>query len=251
MSDDIELLKKRFLELDRKSYSGGYYTFTDFLGLEEQSAFAEVKRSLSGKYSTFGGVADAERVMVRFGDEDEIGYDTDYPIVCIKIAPKSEKFADKLTHRDFLGALLNLGIVRDTLGDIVIRDNVGYLFAKEDIAEYITGELTRVKRTDVTASLTDDIPEGELYHTERRRIQAVGERLDAVIAAMLKVSRNDAKTMILSGKISVNHTEISNGDFLLKQGDLLSVRGFGRAELSEIGGKTRSDRVHITLKKYI
>ena len=80
---------------------------------------------------------------------------------------------------------------------------------------------------------------------------AASLRLDAVLAAMLKISRNDSKAFILSGKVMVNHEEKQSVDFVLKEGDLLSVRGFGRAEVFEIGNRTRSDRVHITLKKYI
>ena len=101
--------------------------------------------------------------MIRFGSPEELGYEEDFPIVTLKIAPKSEKFADKLTHRDFLGALMSLGIEREVLGDIVIRDNVGYLFAKEDIAEYIKDSLTEIKHTAVRINTADSLPEGELY----------------------------------------------------------------------------------------
>ena len=189
MKDDIEILKKRFEELSKKPY----YTFTDFLGLAEQSAFTEVLPKLRGvKYTAFGGAEGAERVMIRFGDEEDFGYDEPFPIVCVKVEPLSQKFADKLTHRDFLGALLNLGIERSTLGDIVISENVGYIFAKDDMAKFITDELCRVKRTDVKATVTENLPTSELYKTERIKIQISSERIDAVIAKVYAMSREDS-----------------------------------------------------------
>ena len=103
----------------------------------------------------------------------------------------ADPFADKLTHRDFLGSILSLGIERSTLGDIVIRDNVGYLFAKDDIASYIADSLTKIKHTDVKCEITQGMPEGELYKTEIKRIQANGERLDAIVAKVFCISRKD------------------------------------------------------------
>ncbi|MBO5102134.1 MAG: hypothetical protein J6C39_06340, partial [Clostridia bacterium] len=91
MSDERELLKKRFAELSRKSYSQGIFLFTDFLGLMEQSAFSEVKGELVGqKFTLFGGADGCERVMVRFGDEEELGYSLPFPITPLLIEPRSE-----------------------------------------------------------------------------------------------------------------------------------------------------------------
>ena len=84
---DTELLKKRFSELAKKSYDGGYYTFSDFLGLPEQAAFREIERNLVGKHEMFGGAVGTERIMIRFGNPDELGYDAPFPIVCIKAEP--------------------------------------------------------------------------------------------------------------------------------------------------------------------
>ena len=95
--DDKELLRKRFIELAKKSYDGGYFTFTNFLGLAEQSLFSEISKDIRGiPYTVFGGAEGAERVIVRFGSPDDLGYEEDFPIKALKISPKSEKFADRL-----------------------------------------------------------------------------------------------------------------------------------------------------------
>lgn len=170
MSDEYELLKKRFIELAKKSDSCGIFTFTDFLGLAEQSAFSEIEAQIRRiPYTVFGGAEGTERVMLRFGSNDELGYDVPFPIKVIRAEPQSQKFADRLTHRDFLGAILNLGIERRCIGDIAIIDNVGYIFVKEDIASFIISDLNRIKHTTVIVSEAENVPIDVLYKTEKKR----------------------------------------------------------------------------------
>ena len=229
MTEDMELLKKRFIELGRKSYNAGIFTFTDFLGLAEQSAFSEIKKELRGiSFTAFGGAIGAERVMIRFGSEEEIGYSLPFPIAIIKAEPLSQKYADKLTHRDFLGAILNLGIERDVLGDIVIIDNVGYIFAKEDMAGYIADGLTRVKHTDVKAEITEELPEGELYRTEKKTVQVSGERLDAVVAKVFSLSREEAQSLFKKRLVFADGRQIDSPSYSPKEKEKISVRGHGR-----------------------
>ena len=251
MTEDKEVIKKRFLELDRKAYAGGYYTFTDFLGLAEQSLFSEVASRISSKYTRFGGDTGTERIMIRFGDPDEVGYELPFPIVCIKAEPVSQKFADKLSHRDFLGALMNLGIERDMLGDIAIHENIGYIFAKENIAEFILSELTRVKKTDVKLSITSDIPSGELYRTEKKRIQANGERLDAIISKVYCISREDSLSLFRRKLVYVDGRLMENNSYIAKIGETVSVRGYGRMIYRGYESKSRKGKLNIDIEVYI
>ena len=151
-----------------------------------------------------------------------------FPISIIKAEPLSQKYADRLTHRDFLGAILNLGIERDTLGDIVIIDNVGYIFANEDIAAYIIENLTRVKRTDMSVSQIHELPEGELYRTEQKTVQVSGERLDAVIARVFSLSREDAQLLFKKRLVFVDGRQIDSASYTPKEKEKISVRGCGR-----------------------
>ena len=252
MSDELELLKKRFVELYGKADRGGYFTFTQFLGLAEQSALLEaLPRTRPGSITLYGGAEGAERVIARFGVEEEIGYDAPFPIVTIKVEPLAMRFADKLTHRDCLGALLNLGIERSTLGDIVIRDNVGYVFAEERIAEFITGELSKVKRTDVKATVIDTLPEGELYKTEDKRIQIQSERVDAVIAKTYSLSREDAQSLVRKRLVFVNGREIDSTSYPPKAGDKISVRGYGRLIYRGFDSTSRKGKLNATVEVYV
>lgn len=252
MNDEIELLKKRFIELYNKADRGEYYTFTDFLGLSEQSAFGELVSKLDPACITkYGGAVGAERIMIRFGDIGQIGYDVPFPIKCVKVEPLSQKFADKLTHRDFLGALMNLGIERCMLGDVVIRDNVGYVFSEEKIAEFITGELSRVKRTDVKASIIEKLPDTELYKTEPKRIQIQSERIDAVIAKTYLVSRDDAQALIKRGLVFVNGKEVSGAAYAPKENDKVSVRGHGRFIYRGFDSTSRKGKLNAIVEIYV
>ena len=247
-----ELLRKRFIELANKSYNSGIYLFTDFLGLVEQAVFEEAKPHIRGiPYSHFGGTEGTERVMIRFGDEESFGYSADFPISCIKAEPVSQKFADKLTHRDFLGALLNLGIERSTLGDIAIVDNVGYIFVKEDMADFIIGSLSRVKHTDVRLSIAEKLPDGALYKTERRTLQANGERVDAIIAKLFRLSREDAQSLFEKKLVFAGGKPCESTSHIPKIGEVISVRGYGRFVYKGYESYSKKGKLNINIDLYI
>ncbi len=227
--NEQEKIKKRFLELLRKSESAPYFIFTDFLGLSEQAAFHEARRDFqSAKYEACGGAPGTERIMLRLGDREELGYEEPFPIATLKIEPVSVKYAEDLTHRDYLGSVLSLGIERSVLGDIVIRDKCAYAFVKEDMADYIIASLTRVRHTDVRLSVIDTLPEGALYKTERKRLQAVGERVDALIAKLFGLSREESLSLFKRGLVFAGGREISSPSYIPKRNELISVRGHGR-----------------------
>ena len=165
MNNDTELLKKRFAELSRRADGRGCLLYSGFLSLNEQSALASIARTLPAPYSLYGGAEGCERRMARFGYAE--GGDTEgYPIDIIEIAPKSEKFASDLTHRDFLGALMHTGVEREKIGDIIVRGKHAYAFVEAPLASYFADTLETVGRTSVVCRAGAVVPEGELFRTE-------------------------------------------------------------------------------------
>lgn len=162
--DQAQQIKKRLAELQNRGTFGGYTVYTDFLGLEEQSLLAEVTGPQS--VPAYGGFDGAERVMAAFGPAPE---PVDYPITCLHIAPKQEKFAEELTHRDYLGTLMGLGLERRVLGDILPCGKEAYLFCTAGMAEYIETQLHRVRHTEVTCTRADDLPPHLLPQPGRQR----------------------------------------------------------------------------------
>ena len=133
-----ELFEKRLLDLSNQAYGQGRYTFSNFLDLYEQSILSSMMKKEKGViYETFGGYEGAERRMVRFGSAAELGYVQDYPLCLLHIRPLSGKFAESLSHRDYLGSLMNLGIERNLIGDIMVMDKEAYVFVKDTIGPFL------------------------------------------------------------------------------------------------------------------
>lgn len=147
---DLQQLKKRFLELAEKSYRQSIFTFTGFLSMAEQEALFEAMNTQKGySFSLWGGSEGCERQMARFGSPEELGYEEPYPIETLKVSPLLEKFADNFTHRDFLGAVMNLGIDRSTVGDIFLEGRHAWVYCTQRIAPWLCENLTKVKHTNV------------------------------------------------------------------------------------------------------
>ena len=117
-------------DISLRAERSGRYFFTSFLTPAQQSYIESMKRELCS-FKFYGGAELTERNMARFGDENEIGWEQDFPITVFKVSPLNAKFSDSLTHRDFLGALMNLGIERDQIGDIAVKDNEAYIFVTD------------------------------------------------------------------------------------------------------------------------
>lgn len=224
-----ELLKKRLKELAEKAWKNNVYTFTGFLGLSDLSCFYEMEKELSFvPAAVFGGSEDTERAMLRFGSKELFGYEEEFPIICLKIRPLQQKFADDLSHRDFLGALMNLGIERSTLGDIILKDNQGYLFCTKSIAPFIAENLSRVRHTPVLCEETEEIPVQREEDLAELKIQIASERIDGVVSKVYKLSRSESAELFRQKKIFVNGRLCESNSLMLKAQDKVSVRGCGR-----------------------
>lgn len=238
------LLKKRLAELSHRAFERGYTTYSTFLNLQEISILKSLK--LDSKYNLFGGYENADRCVAAFSN-DEI---YSYPIVCIKIKPLQQKFSDKLTHRDFLGALMNLGIEREMLGDIKILNNEGYLFCLDKISQYIVDNLSSIKHTSVKCKIIDDIPElfNQIPDEEEYIVSSL--RIDTVVSAVFKMSRNSASQLINQEKIFINSKTVYKDSVQLKEGDVVSVRGYGKFIYSQKVNETRKHKMVVAIRLY-
>lgn len=249
--DEQEYLKKRFIDLSKTSFEKGVYTFTDFLTMAELSDLYDCSRDLYCAYTVFGGYDEAERCMVRFGSADELGYEQNFPIACVNIAPLQKKFAQPLSHRDFLGSLMNLGIERSKLGDIVLKDDSAYVFATDPIAKLIAEELTRVKHTSVMGRIIEDAGEIPRPKLSEIQVQIKSERLDAVVAKVFNLSRSASAELFLSKKIFVDGRLTENESYTPKPGDTISVRGMGKFRYGGVCGTSKKGNLYATVERYI
>lgn len=249
--DEI-LLKRRYTELAERAYSQGKYTNTPFLNLAELDVLENISTSFQHiPYLLWGGAKACERKVAQFGSEELFGYACTPPIACVQISPVNKKFADDLTHRDFLGAIMNLGIERETLGDIRVSENSAYVFCLDHIAPIIISDLSRVKHTTVKCELIADVENQVAYNREPVTLQVASERLDAVISALYKLSRSDSQLLFQSGRIFVNDKNRTNGNSSPQAGDVVSVRGYGKFIYSGVQGSTRKGKHIITVERYV
>ena len=247
----LQQQKNRFRDLADKSFGQNMFTFTGFLGLSDQDVFWKMEPELRYAGCTlYGGCEDADRVMIRFGNVNELGYEVPFPIVCIHISPLVAKFADKLSHRDFLGALMNLGIERSTIGDIKVGDKEAYLFCQDTIAEYICENLEQIKHTHVKCCITEEYTHVFQEEPVRKSIQISSERVDAVIAKVYNQSRSEVLELFRTGKIFINGRLCENNSRLLKQGDVVNARGYGKFVFSGEARETRKGKLNVEVSVY-
>lgn len=249
--DDNELLKKRFSELAHRAFSQQRWQYSEFLSIAEQEPLRAMRLdAASAPFALTGGFDGAERRLAVFGSEDLCGYAEEPLIRCIRVAPLSQKFADALTHRDFLGALMALGVRRGVLGDIILHENCGYLFCLDSIADFILREFVQVKRTTVKCAVIDGLPDVAVREPETCSVNVASERLDAIVAAVCKLSRGESQALIAQGKVSINGRPTENASLEPKSGDIVSVRGFGRFAYIGIAKETRKGRLFVDVKVY-
>ncbi len=195
------------------------------------------------KVSYFGGQsAERKRAIIvpsyfepTEGDFEEVLIQINYP----------EKFVS-IQHQHVLGTLMSLGIEREQVGDILVGDTIQFVLTKQ-LESYIMMELTKIKGATVkldSIPFKDMIQSKENWNIHHSTVSAL--RLDVVLKEMIRKSRSIAKQLIEKKRVKVNHTLIDSPDFQLQNNDLLSIQGFGRARIIDIGGKTKKEKVHIT-----
>lgn len=251
MNREEERFQKRLKDLANMANCRNIVTFTDFLNLNELNIYHSTARELSFvNCKTYGGYENAERQIIAF-IPDALSYEYSYPISCIKIEPVQAKFADKLSHRDYLGAVLNLGIERSVTGDIVLFDGGAWLFCLNKMVDFICSELTRIKHTQVNAVCvsTQEICVIPRFETIHGSIASV--RLDSILALAFGSSRSSLVGLIEGGKVFVNGRMVTSNGYKLKEQDLISARGLGRCRFLGISSSTRKGRLIAELEKYI
>ena len=246
MMNDVTI--RHLLDLCRRNEKTGTWQYSGFLSPAEQDDFLRCPEAAGYSFFLTGGYEEAERKILAAGNPEESGL-PEVPVRVIAVSPKSEKFAEELTHRDFLGAVLGLGIERGLIGDILVRDRHAWVICLAPAAELLTSSLDQVRRTAVTASeAPPDVPELRPKYIPLR-LNVASERLDAVTAAFAGLSRGQTEKLFSAEKVFVNGRTAADRSSRLKEGDILSVRGFGKAVYDGIEHETRKNRLWVMLRK--
>ena len=253
MDKDDLILRRHLIDRAKIADQRGIILFSDFLNINEQNIFSQIKGELPDiRYFLFGGFSDAERKVICFcGDYGYREEDIEFPIECLKIVAQNKKFSDDLTHRDFLGAILNLGIDRSVIGDIIIMENEGFLFCTSGISTFILDNLFKIKHTMVDVSI---IPNSDFNYTPKLKeisgtVSSV--RLDSILSVALRKSRSSLTRLIAGGKVFVNSREVLSNSYALKENDIVSVRGHGKFIYKGTTNVTKKGRYSVRILLYI
>ena len=248
--NEQELCKKRLLDLSKQADIKGIVTFSDFPNLNELNIYHTTKNSLYTKTEVFGGYDSAERQIIAF-IPDALYYEFEYPIKCIHIVPKYPKFAEKLTHRDVLGALMNLGIERNRLGDILCLEDDYYVFCDEDIFPYIMADLSKIRHTMV--DLSEEINYRHLQANislEEHYDMIASNRIDCIIAKAFHLSRSEASEYLSTEKVFINGKCITNCNQSCENGAIVSVRGKARFIFEDCNTTSKKGKLRVKFSFY-
>lgn len=248
--DDLKLIKERFLELSERAVQRYLPISTDFLTLFEQTVLKELK--ISCLYKLYGGTELSERKICVFYPED---YDENKimpPAEFIKISPKNDKFAEKKTHRDFLGTILNLGIKREMIGDIYLtKDNKSaFVYVHNKMTEYICSNLNRIGNVAFFAVKSDRVDNCKM-NFKIKLFTFASKRVDLIIADIFNISRNNSKRLFSEDKIFINGRLCKRAEKLLEKDDIISVRGFGKFKIKDEKGISKKGKIKLEIEEFV
>ena len=224
---------------------------TCFLSPREQ----EMARFLFGSQEGlhfFGGYPQAERKMLVFLPdylEEDCMMDEDSPVICLR----AEFFqGDSLSHRDFLGALMGAGIGRETVGDICVSTGSCDFFVTAEIAGYVEQSFLGAGRTKVRMKRVP-LSEAHIPEPEVKEIKdtLASLRLDSVISSGFRIGRNLAVQYITAGKAAIDGLPCEKPDKAVAEGMKISVRGLGKIRLTSVNGRTKKDRISVTIHRFV
>lgn len=248
-----ELIISRINDWITKTRNDYYAITSGFLDSHEQSVVKKISASGVSKgisLTLYGGYDDAERRILVCTPDD--WYTDDFSEYLNVLRVHVSSGSKILSHRDYLGSILGLGIERTLIGDILVRDDGADIIISSEIGEFLLREYTQVGRFEIRSELQ---PISELIIPEQRRIQfqdtVQSLRLDSIISSAFKVSRANAATYIKQGLVSVNHAQQTKVDARVEEGSTLVLKGKGKAILKEVGGESKKGRIWIVIEKFI
>ena len=248
MAKESELIR-RIRDLSERSEKTFSITHSSFLTPAEQYEVGLWLKNKSIRYTWNGGYADAERKIVFFHSEwNEEDIQPEQYVSCIKI---TAGFGTP-THRDYLGSILGLGIRREWIGDIIVSGNTAYIMCLNPADATVANELTHVSRYGVKCEkiplVSVPVPK-KLVKPLSFTVQS--RRFDAIVGCIFGISRSRAVKLIAGGQATLNYKECDKNDAYVEDGDVISVRGFGKAVLIGQSGQSRKGRLFLSAERYL
>ncbi len=242
---DSELLPARVNDLANLCHKTSSPKFLGFLTPSETAAVKSQAQSM-GRHNFYGGYLGAERTMLCF--MPDWCDDPVYPITAFTFTYRN---CDTLSHRDFLGALMALGITRETVGDILVEAGRAVVFVHSDVAGYVSSQINKIGNVGInmTQGYTEPLP--SLGKKQQFTSSVASTRLDCVVAALCNASRSDAANRISEGLVSVNSVCCQKVTCTISDNDIVTIRQKGRFEIVSCDMHSKKGRIILKYNKYI
>lgn len=229
-------------EISRNIYTNEFYTPNIWKKL------LKIKNPFEITIQSDGIFKSSERRMLRFSKD--FPENDEFPYELLKIQNLS-KF-ENLTHRDYLGAIMSLGIIRNKLGDLVLGDNCCYAAVCRENALYVSQNIEKIKRCKCQVSIADRyeqlIPDVKF---EEFSIISTSLRLDCLVSSICKLSRSKAADLINDSSVSVDYAAAKAKDYTVSAEETITIRGYGKYKLEKITGTTGRERMKLLMKKFV
>ncbi|MBO1263756.1 hypothetical protein J3A84_01695 [Proteiniclasticum sp. SCR006] len=158
----------------------------------------------------------------------------------------------ELSHRDYLGAVMSLGILREKFGDVFVKEDRAYLIVFRDMADYILNNLNQIGRCNVKLTL-HEYEDKVLFlkpNLVKREAVIASLRLDVVVAELARTSRSKSLEMIQKGLVLLNYNETRDKAKEIREGDTITVRRKGKFKIGEIIGTTQKGNLRVIFYKF-
>lgn len=243
---DNDLLEARLRDTAEICERTSRPKFLGFLTRDERAAAEHILKNTDCHTEYFGGYEGAERVFLGCFPYESSKYS--FPVTAITFCFRKN---DALSHRDFLGALMSLGIGRETVGDILTEPGRAVVFVADEIKKFVVTQIGKIGNVGVTVKEGYDLPLPEGDRLAEFSATAASDRLDCVIAAVCGISRAKACEKIENGAVTVNSAPALKQTKTVCGGDVISVRGSGRFILDSLEDRTKKNRLIIKYKRYV
>lgn len=250
---ETRLILARVLDKLELAQRRGIPAHTQFLSPAQRAAVEGLIRASGHPRHLFdGGYADAERTVCVFLPdwlEENDWPSGEHPLAALRFTASA---GARLTHRDWLGSIMGLGLTRKKIGDLLVEENRCQIILLAETMPIVRAQLEKVGRYPVHGV---DIPLDELAAPERTvkliRDTFATLRLDAVAASAFSMSRSKAAELIASGRVSLNHVECTKPDRQVGEGDIITCRGSGKCTVKQITGQSKKGRIMAELERYV
>ena len=258
-NDDDRLLVSKLLDKIELSAKRNSVEYTDFLDMRQRQLLEKILVELKvTNYIATGGYKTAERTILiiipskleEVFNKEQFDYNTILGVIRINLP---NELKGMYSHRDYLGAVIKIGMRREKVGDILTSKDGADLIVLKEAEKYISNglkELTRFSKAEFESKKIEDLNVEE-PKTKVLNIIIPSMRIDSIVSEIIRTSRAKGSELIKEERVFINHELITKGSKEVKSGDIITVRGKGRFKVGNVLSNTKKGNIVLEVEKYV